>query len=271
MRFRQIAPRPRLREAVRAIWTLSGAEPAAGGDAPQPVPPDGCVEIVLSFADRAERVEPGRAPERQPRSLLVGELFRPVCVRLSGRVDLVGVRFAPGHGAAFLEVGGLGEIIDRTAALDEVCRPELRAALAAVFGIEPGAERIQRLEDGLEACLDAAAPRGADVAAALAVLERGGGRLGVESLAGRIGLSSRQLERRFVAAAGATPKPFAQVFRFQHALRRIAARAASFADVAAACGYFDQAHLIRDFRRYTSLSPRAYLGAAHPLADHLSA
>jgi AraC-like DNA-binding protein len=55
----------------------------------------------------------------------------------------------------------------------------------------------------------------------------------------------------------------ARIVRFQRAL---AARG-PWAEVAQGCGYYDQAHLIRDFREFSGLSPAAYRAADHPMSD----
>ncbi|UOQ99780.1 AraC family transcriptional regulator [Hymenobacter sp. 5317J-9] len=90
------------------------------------------------------------------------------------------------------------------------------------------------------------------------------GRVSIEALAQGVGLSRRQLERRFLAEVGTAPKLYASLVRFNRAFRLLAADALpNWQDVAYACGYYDQAHLIREFRRFTGHAPSAYF-KAHP-------
>ena len=87
------------------------------------------------------------------------------------------------------------------------------------------------------------------------------------TLASEAGLSLRQLERRFLADVGVAPKAFARMVRLQSALRRIAGGQA-LAEVALACGYYDQPHMARDFSRLAETSPaawRQYAGSLTPL------
>jgi AraC-like DNA-binding protein len=59
---------------------------------------------------------------------------------------------------------------------------------------------------------------------------------------------------------GLTPKVFARLARFRHAMRRIhTATEVDWTDIALASGYFDQPHFIRDFREFSGVSPSAYL------------
>lgn len=77
-------------------------------------------------------------------------------------------------------------------------------------------------------------------------------------MAERSGWSRRRLTTVFTAEYGMGPKQAARLFRFDHARRRLEAGGA-IADVAAACGYADQAHLTREFRDFTGHPPREFL------------
>jgi AraC-like DNA-binding protein len=97
-----------------------------------------------------------------------------------------------------------------------------------------------------------------------------GGQLPVAELAARVGWSERHLRHRFAAETGLSPKEAAQVVRFDRARRRLGSSVARGGDVdlavlAADCGYADQAHLTRAWRRFTGLPPRRWMAAEHPM------
>jgi AraC-like DNA-binding protein len=96
---------------------------------------------------------------------------------------------------------------------------------------------------------------------AVAAIERTQGRLSIDALARAANITRRHLERRFLEAVGATPKRLARITRFQHALRMLEQfdAASPGAETAAACGYADQSHFIRDFRRLAGCSPSEHL------------
>jgi AraC-like DNA-binding protein len=75
-------------------------------------------------------------------------------------------------------------------------------------------------------------------------------------VAARVYLSERQLQRRFVERVGYGPKVFQRVARFQRAARRLRSDGAGLAGAAAWAGYADQAHLTRESRRLSGLTPR---------------
>jgi AraC-like DNA-binding protein len=82
-----------------------------------------------------------------------------------------------------------------------------------------------------------------------------------EALEASGALSERQHRRRFTAAVGIGPKRFSRIARVQWLLRRAGAANASWAELASAAGFHDQAHLIREFSALTGTTPAAYFTA----------
>lgn len=89
------------------------------------------------------------------------------------------------------------------------------------------------------------------------------GRVRIARLADELGWSRKHLARRFEAEIGRPPKTVARILRFERVNGLIAGAAApDWAALAYDCGYADQAHLIREFRRFAGTTPRAFLGEA---------
>lgn len=103
-----------------------------------------------------------------------------------------------------------------------------------------------------------------EVAYAWHLMERTQGRIPLGVLADRVGVSARWMTALFQREVGRSPKTVSMLMRFQHATARIAASArrngrVDLAAVAADTGYWDQAHLTREFGRFAGLPPRAWL------------
>jgi len=105
------------------------------------------------------------------------------------------------------------------------------------------------------------------VLAAADQLTRGDANNGVSAVADELGVSERHLRRLFRESTGMSPKTFAKLTRFRHALGAARERhQPGWATIAAAAGYYDQAHLIGEFRAIAGVTPRALLDelrAAH--------
>ena len=109
---------------------------------------------------------------------------------------------------------------------------------------------------------------------AVTEIEDAWGRIRIAELSARLGLGGRRLERAFQRQIGVSPKLFTRIVRFQRVFELVQAGlpcpgriAIDWAMLALDCGYFDQSHLIRDFRRFSGQSPAAYFDSEHRLSD----
>jgi len=99
------------------------------------------------------------------------------------------------------------------------------------------------------------------VAAAVELIEQTQAMIRIEELTRRIGLSQSALERRFRRLVGASPRRFASLVRLQNVVRLHEA-GTDLTTIAHAAGYYDQPHLIKDFKRFTGLAPGAFFAGA---------
>ena len=109
------------------------------------------------------------------------------------------------------------------------------------------------------------------VTTALHLIQRNNGILSIHQLTGIIGCTSRQLERKFNTAIGLSPKHFCNIVRTLGFVRSLqsATSKPNLTRSAYDSGYYDQAHLIREFRKITGLTPSQYFKHSDPLAVNL--
>jgi len=126
------------------------------------------------------------------------------------------------------------------------------------------AERFAVLDALLQRHLDPERQPRAEAAAAWDVLARSHGQVSVADLASELGWSERYLGQRFASEFGLSPKVAARVMRFDRARRLLQQRIVSGAaprltDLALECGYYDQAHLTREFCEMAGCSPSRWV------------
>ena len=125
----------------------------------------------------------------------------------------------------------------------------------ALAGASGWLARFELLDDFFLARLDDALSPVPSVTRALGRLHASGGSVRVETLAAEIGCSRRHLVTGFREQVGITPKLFGRILRFQRAVALAADPEPSWAEIALRCGYYDQAHMIRDFNQFAGSSP----------------
>jgi AraC-like DNA-binding protein len=221
---------------VECVWTFESTRPVSA----HRVPPDGCLDIIY---------------DRDLGLRAIGAMTREQRFEYPKSASLAGIRFRPGMAGPFLGVPP-PELTDVSAALTDLwCRRagELERRLDEARSIQ---DAMRILLGGLPA--PAVQPN--PVQKAIAAIAAANGNADLDSVACQANLSSRQFRRRCLDESGLTPKRLCRVLRFRHVCR-IAGAAAderpNWSDIALAAGYFDQAHLIRDFQILTGLTPMA--------------
>jgi AraC-like DNA-binding protein len=121
------------------------------------------------------------------------------------------------------------------------------------------AERFRLLDSVLEKRLADARPPSEGVVWAWRRLVETDGGVAVGTLAEELGWSRKRIVARFREQVGLPPKAAARLLRFEHA-RELAqeARRPDWARIAFECGYYDQSHLINDFRTVTGRTPATF-------------
>lgn len=188
--------------------------------------------------------------------------FQRERIELSGHGDVCGitVRFTPWGAGHFLPAPASAFADTRTDYRAVYGHARIETLEDQLFGAADAPARVQCVERFLleqlrEPVVDALVRE-----ASLAILAQGG-LSSVSALARRFEVSERTLERRFKQVVGASPKRMGRVVRMQEALRRYRP-GMGWAEVAAATGYADQAHLIHDCQALCGASPHALVTAA---------
>jgi AraC-like DNA-binding protein len=230
--YREWLPPAALRHSLTCLWvSVTPSEQPSVTD----VLPDGCADLIWQSGHGGYVAGPdtGPAPAPMPAGTIV-----------------VGARFRPGAGGPALGLP-LASLRDQRVDLAD-CLPAFARRLPGDLPAEHALELVTRLAERLVASgpPDRAVLHGATLLA---------GRSSVAGLGDTLGLSERQLRRRFDAAVGYGPKTLHRVLRFRQALARLTdtGPGADLAGLAAAAGYADQAHLTRETTRLAGRAPGA--------------
>ncbi len=258
MHFSSRAPIPPLDTCVERLWLLSDA-PAHSKER---IAPSGTIDMVINLHDNDLRIYDPAKPERCKRfsgAVVSGTHSGPYVIDPRELVSVIGVRFRPGGAFPFLGTPA-SELADTHVDLEALwgtSATELRERLCAA---KTPAERFNLLEKTLVAHLFRPLQRHYAVRFALDTFGRADSGLAIREVAREAGLSQRRFIQLFAREVGMSPKLFCRVRRFRQALETVRQTAVpNWAQVAVDCGYYDQAHLINDFRSFSNLSPTEYV------------
>jgi AraC-like DNA-binding protein len=209
--------------------------------------PDGCADIIVCD-DRPPTVA---APDAMTRR-----------VQLRDGMVLTGIRLRPGAWHAVFGCPAF-QFVNGGLLLSDIA-PGARQLHQAVLQSRNLAERLAALEAWVRNALVRATSDDRTIIAACRMLS-GDPVVAISAIADRLDWNVRTMHRRFLAACGYGPKHFQKIMRIQAVLRAAQAiPSAGLAELAIAAGFADQAHMTRDFRAITGLTPADYFRATAP-------
>jgi AraC-like DNA-binding protein len=219
--------------------------PKASEHCDVPIIPDACVNILLELDPAA------------PRGFYSGAFLSPQSLRLKPGVEYFG--FKP-YSALGLHMGGhaMNDIIDSNFPLAEIF-PEASTLIGQMFDAERFEQRIKCFHDfSRKHLIDRQyVPSFIDYMAAIVCsLTTDCLSLNLERATG---YSDRYCRKRFSEAFGCSPKQYRSIMRLQSTLKSLQlGHSDSLSALAAQQGYYDQAHFIHDFKKYTGMTPSAF-------------
>ncbi|MET0835767.1 MAG: DUF6597 domain-containing transcriptional factor [Thermoleophilaceae bacterium] len=235
--YREHAPAPDLAGLVACTWERRGA---SAGEVR--VLPDGCADLVWS---------------RSGGLRIAGPDTGPVVYELEPSYEAAGLRLRPGAAGSVLGIP-LAELRDQRAPLEWLWGRDAALLEERLTLAEPG-DRRDLLEQAVRPLAREAEPDPL-VVASLGLLGRR--ESSVAELSRTLAIGERALRRRFDRAIGYGPKKLDRIIRFRRFLHQAGSRReASLAETAFEVGYADQAHLTRECRRLSGLTPGDLLGA----------
>ena len=260
-----------LRGAVRQRY---GFAESGTHHAPRNEVASAAVVLIVSFGAPyriADADDPGRMTDH-PLGFIGGLSEGHAVSQATGDACCIQVMLSPLGAHRLLGCLPMRELSNRTIGLDALFGAEAER-LAARLHDAPGWDARFGIVDGFiaERVARAGAPP-AGVAHAWRRLCESDGRMEIGALAREIGCSRKYLLSCFREHVGLAPKSVARVMRFERAVRLLGRAGADvrWSDLALGCGYYDQAHFIRDFRQFAGTTPGAFLRAkldGRPSAD----
>jgi len=251
LRYREVPPPADLRWAVECLWFADGP-----GGATERIVPDGCPELVIQLGAAMHAGDDAATLRLQPQGLVVGQRSRALLVSPRGGFRTVAARLRPAALGRLLR-DHARSLSDGWASLEELFGRQGRMLLDRAEDAGDDGERQIGLEEFFRQRLSGAWA-GGPLDGAVETLRRSRGRLTIRALRESTGASERWLERAFLREVGVPPRVLAGVLRVQ-AVLLLREEEPSWAQLASACGYYDQAHLIREFQQFAGSTPGRFL------------
>lgn len=229
--------------------------------------PSGSMTFIVSLGDDihiVRQVDPRQPPASY--GCVVGGLhIAPAVIARGGLEEGVAIELNPLGSRALLGIPA-GELANLTVEGEEVVGRRIGEELRDRLDVRSSwSQRFDVVDDILTRLLDADAVVASPLQEAWRLLDASGGNMAVGRVAQRVGWSRRHLTSQFSREFGLPPKAAARAIRLGHVVAYLRCNAnRDLARAAAACGYYDQPHLTREFAAMADSTPTTWLTEEFP-------
>jgi len=258
-------PPSHLQPYIERYW--EGKFNTSGGQLlSQRVVPNGYVELIIHLSDLHCDLYKDNQWSQSPDYTIIGVHTQPYEVKFSDLVDVFGVRFKP---EGFYNIFGvpaskfkasyedMESIVGRNFSL--FCE-QMKNTITTYQPFYPQDSKISIANNYLTHNLEKHKIEFNYLNRAGEIIRQTNGFIRMEELADRAYISMRQLERAFIEKIGITPKFYTRLARLNEVNRQLAQHGKiDFTKISYHCGYSDQAHFIREFKKFTGAIPKVFV------------
>lgn len=256
MIYNEFEPSDDLKSIIRCFWVLEGSREEISGK--QTIVPDGCMEMIFHYGDPYYQYLTDGSRTEQPQCFVFGQLTRKLVIEPSGDSGMFAVRFKP-EGLKPVSQLPANEFQDSAVTLEKVLGAGSKDFESNILAASSAEERIEITGQFLADRFESSSVADSIVKDTVDTIIAGRGMQKISELPGSAAVSKRTLERRFAETVGVNLKQLSNIIRLQAAVQKMINKEyGSLTELALDNGYYDQAHFIKEFKRYTGFTPKDF-------------
>lgn len=262
MQYQEYVIAENLKPFVKVIWSMESDSSVLDG-APIHILPDSCVELVVHFKDPYKTTFSDNTITVQSQSFVVAQMKSFMKIQSYGKTGIIAVRFSA-LGAYHFFKTPMKEITNGETELRNVWNDMAGEIEEKIYLAKTTHQRSQIIQHYLQIQLSRNGYFDKAIEFCVDEIKQAKGQVSVEALADKVGISNRQLVRRFDKCIGLSPKEFVRITKFISSLDTMNySKSKSLTEIAFESGYYDQAHFIHDFREFSGFTPTDYLASSN--------
>ncbi len=252
-------PQPPLSQFVENMWLVQGLE---AGYSREKILPDGAIELIIDLDTQPKTIFEDEASANfrtVKKAWISGERTRYIIIGADTNQSMVGIRFRPGGAYPFFRFP-ISELSESVTELDLIWGRLVDEIREELHATESPDDRLLRLESFLLGQVQRSLEPNRLITYAVNQLQQSPQFLAIRDLASTIGITQKHLISQFEKVVGLRPKSFARVCKFQKVVNLIEQQdEIEWSAIALDCGYYDQAHFIKEFHTFSGVNPSTYV------------
>lgn len=266
MIYREYQPPLSLKDCIKCYWTMESEIPTVTNSR-QRLLTEG-FEFIFNLGEPIEYVIGDDSVKTIAKTGITGPMIRPMILRPTGEVNLFGICFRPGGSYPFIKTPA-NKLINQYSDIGDIFVSAERKFTEHIHNDYLTINsRVNAVNMYLLNLLEKSHRDETIINAATDVIKFHKGNISIDQLATDLGMSRRNMDRKFKESIGITPKQLCRNLRFKEGYKIIKTSShISLVDVAIYCGYYDQAHLINEFKHFTGVSPIKFFKTSKYVPD----
>lgn len=254
---------------VKQYWGLDNCL-KPGEEHVQRIVPNGLMDLTFYLADLPELINHHQGGIE--RTILSGHCKGPYDLVVSGSLRMFSVSFNPLGASMFFDLP-MNELFGCIVPARFLLKDSIDQLETCLSDTVDFTGKVQLIEEFLTKQLNQKGNNFSQkrMKGSIDLINANRGRVEVDALASCACWSRKQYERNFQEIVGTSPKQFMRIVRFQHVLQfKGQYPQTNLTELAYAGGYFDQSHMINEFREFSGRTPRHYFDECEPYSDYFS-
>ncbi len=247
---------PALAPYIQSLWSME-AEGDTDTYPRSQIMPDGIVEIIFHYGDPLHTYQDGQR-SLQPQHFAISMMRKHIELESSGKTGFISARFFP-WGAYHFFNEPVQNFIEQTIDAQKLWGDDSKQIITRLKTASTTEERFKLAESFLLEKLTHFKKNEHKAEEAIRLIRETKGMLSIEEVGTRTGFEKKTLERKFLLILGTTPKIFSRITRFLNICHHLEEyRNKTLAQLTYECGYYDQAHFIKEFKEFSGFTPKEY-------------
>ena len=257
MTYNTSKPSALLSPYVKQYWSLDNCLPQ-GKEHIQRIVPSGLFELIFYSGNKPLSSDPRKIISDN--IVITGQLKSYHDLKITGNLSLFAVYFFPHGLSMFLDLP-IKELFNHSVPLNLIFKGKVNQLEEELLSAGSFEQKMTIAENFLISQIykNGKKYNYDRIRYVVDLINRSKGVLEIEDMVSESFLSRKQFERTFSDFVGTTPKQFIKIVRFQNAIYEKSKNSEmSLTEIAHKCGYFDQSHMINDFKTLSGITPKKY-------------
>jgi len=257
MYYQEFSPPSFLADYVQIIWIQEDIK-TNDFNTKERILPDGIVELVFHYGDPYLTHNSIGNTQEQPRSFAISQIQDFIEIQSNGRTGMISVRFFPWGAYHFFKTP-IRDFIDDTIETSNLWPHQYSEVQDRIESATNNLQRLNIIKDFLMNSLKENYQNCPAVDRVIQYIRQTKGSISIDALCETTGFNKKQLERKFLATVGTTPKQFSRGTRFLNLCHHLKEhKHQSLTELTYDCGYYDQAHFIKEFKQFSGFTPKEF-------------